>query len=223
MNMSAPPQSRAGSAPERADPRSGRFIRVIRRLHLYAGLALLPWFLMYGVSAVPFAHPDTFQRRDAAQGRPLWRLRFERPLAEAPPQAPGELREFGRRLLAEAGVEAPNFGVYSPNPDTIQVHAFSFLRTTRIVYAVKQRKIAVEDRRFRFDQFLTGMHARGGFEQDGFLSDAWGGMVDLVSLAMVLWVMTGYFMWWGLARHRRWAGIALLAGAAAFALFTATL
>lgn len=196
---------------------------MIRALHLYLGLGLVPWFLMYGVSALPFAHHDFFQRRDAAQGRPLWQVRFERPLSEPPPKDSAALREFGRRLLADAGVEAPNFGIYSPNADTVQVHAFSFLHATRIVYAVKQRKITVEDRRFRFDQFLTGMHARGGFEQDGFLSDGWGVMVDLVSLAVILWVLTGYYMWWGLARHRRWGGIAVLAGWSAFALFTAGL
>lgn len=221
--MTAPSQSVADSAGRRSRPGSGKTARVIRSLHLYLGLVLLPWFLMYGVSAIPFAHHDFFQRRDAALGQPLWRVRFERPFAEPPPKEPGELREFGRRLLAETGVEAPNFGIYSPNADTVQVHAFSFLRATRIVYAVKQRKVTVEDRRFRFDQFLTGMHARGGFEQDGFLPDAWGGIVDLVCLAMILWVLTGYYMWWGLTRVRWWGAIVLLIGAGAFALFTVAL
>ena len=49
-----------------------------RRLHLYLGLALLPWFFMYGISSVPFAHSQYFDRLDAATGLPLWTLRAER-------------------------------------------------------------------------------------------------------------------------------------------------
>jgi len=46
------------------------FSHLNRRVHLYAGLALLPWFFMYGISSVPFAHNEFLQRRDAAKGLP---------------------------------------------------------------------------------------------------------------------------------------------------------
>ena len=35
-----------------------------RRLHLYLGLCLLPWFLMYGASSIPFAHGQFFEARN---------------------------------------------------------------------------------------------------------------------------------------------------------------
>jgi hypothetical protein len=88
------------------------------------------------------------------------------------------------------------------------------------MYAIDQRKLTVEDRRFRFDNFLTGLHARGGFEQDGFLQDSWGVMVDVVCVAMILWIITGYYMWWGVSGHRRWGWLAILAGVGAFVVFT---
>ena len=56
------------------------FSHLNRRVHLYAGLALLPWFFMYGISSVPLAHNEFFQRRDAAKGLPQWTLRSERAL-----------------------------------------------------------------------------------------------------------------------------------------------
>ena len=46
------------------------FSHLNRRLHLYLGLALLPWFFMYGISSVPFAHNQFFEQRDAAKGLP---------------------------------------------------------------------------------------------------------------------------------------------------------
>jgi hypothetical protein len=33
---------------------------LLRRLHLYLGLSLSPWFLIYGVSSVVFNHPQYF-------------------------------------------------------------------------------------------------------------------------------------------------------------------
>jgi hypothetical protein len=195
----------------------------LRRLHLYLGLGLLPWLFMYGISSLPFAHNQYFNDRDAANGVPLWQPREERPFEAPVPAGADALREFGRGILDHTGLSAPNFGVYRANPNTVIVTAFSFLRTSRVVYTLDRKTLRVEDRRFRFDQFLTGLHARGGFEQDGILADSWGVVVDLVCAAMILWVVTGFYMWWGLPAHRRWGWTAILSGAAAFAVFTLTL
>jgi hypothetical protein len=192
----------------------------IRRLHLYLGLSLLPWLFMYGVSSIPFAHNPFFQQRDEAKKIPLWTLRLQRPFDAPVPDDHLALRELGRRILKEVGVEGPNFGVYRPNRNTLNVSSYSFLKSTRVIYAVDQKKITVEDRRFRFDQFLTGMHARGGFEHDGVLQNSWGVLVDIVCVAFLLWVATGLYLWWGLPGQRRWGWVAIIAGAGLFALFT---
>lgn len=193
---------------------------LLRRLHLYLGLALLPWFLMYGVSSLPFAHNRYFETRDAAKGLPLWKMRLERSYEAPVPAGQEELREFGRAILREVGLKPVNFGVYRQSPTRLIVNTYSFLESTRVIYAVDRKWLTVEERRFRFDQFLTGMHARGGFEQEGVLSDSWGVMVDLVCLAMIGWILTGYYMWWGITGHRRWGWVAILSGLAAFAVFT---
>lgn len=193
---------------------------LLRRLHLYLGLALLPWFLMYGISSLPFAHNRYFENRDAAKGLPLWTMRLERSYEAPVPAGQEELREFGRGILREVGLKPVNFGVYRQSPTRLIVNTYSFLESIRVIYASDRKWLTVEDRRFRFDQFLTGMHARGGFEQDGFLSDSWGVMVDIVCLAMIGWILTGYYMWWGIPGHRRWGTVAIIAGVGAFVVFT---
>lgn len=35
-----------------------RFMRVVRRVHMYAGLLLLPWILLFGLSGMLFNHPN---------------------------------------------------------------------------------------------------------------------------------------------------------------------
>ena len=63
------------------------------------------------------------------------------------------------------------------------------------------------------------MHARGGFEQEGWLDRSWSVIVDLVCLAIALWIASGVYMWWGLPRSRAWGLITIAAGAATFLLF----
>jgi hypothetical protein len=90
-------------------------------------------------------------------------------------------------------------------------------------YYTDRKRLTVEDRRFRWDHFLTGMHARGGFEQASVLDRSWSVIVDIVSVAMLLWIASGPYMWWELPGQRRWGWVAILAGTAAFVVFTLNL
>ena len=191
-----------------------------RRLHLYLGLALLPWFFMYGISSIPFAHTPFFERRDAAKRLPLWTLRAEKTVDVPVPEDAGGLRPLGAALLREAGVNGTSFGIYRQSPTQVNVYAYSFWQSTQLKYYVDQKKLTVEDRRFRWDHFLTGVHARGGFEQDSLLDRSWSLVVDLVSLSMLLWIASGLYMWWELPGQRRWGWVAIAAGTASFAFFT---
>jgi hypothetical protein len=193
-----------------------------RRLHLYLGLALLPWFFMYGISSVPFAHNEFFDRRDAAKG-PLWTVRSERTLELTVPEDPAALRSLGAALLEVAGIEGTAFGAYRESPTQVNVYSYSFWTATQLKYFVDQKKLTVEDRRFRWDHILTGMHARGGFEQEGFLQTSWSVVVDVVCLGMTLWIASGLYMWWTLPGHRGWGWLAILAGAVSFVVFTTAL
>ena len=191
-----------------------------RRVHLYCGLALLPWFVMYGLSSVPFAHGPYFERLDAAKSLPLWTLRLERALDVTVPDDPERMRDLGHVLLAEAGIQGMTFGVYRQSPTQINVYAYSFWKSTQLKYFTDRRLLTVEDRRFRWDQFLTGMHARGGFEQEGWLPTSWSVVVDLVQLAILVWIASGLWMWWDLRGHRRWGVVSILGGVVSFVWFT---
>ena len=199
------------------------FAHINRRVHLYLGLALLPWFFMYGISSLPFAHNQFFEQRDRAKGLPLWTLRSERSVEVPIPEAAKDLRRFGALLLEQAGMtptSGTSFGAYRQSPTQVTVYLYSFWTSTQVKYFADRKTLTVEDRRFRWDQFLTGMHARGGFEQDGLLQRSWSVVVDLVCLAIVVWIASGLYMWWGVPGSRRWGWVAVLAGVGSFLLFT---
>jgi hypothetical protein len=196
------------------------FSHLNRRVHLYLGLFLLPWLFMYGASSVPFAHTDFFNARDAARGLQMWTLRAEIPTELAVPADNEALRPLGAALLAKAGVTGMSFGTYRQSPEQINVYAYSFWKSTQLKYFVAEKRLTVEDRRFRWDQFLTGMHARGGFEQESLLDNSWSVVVDLVCAGMILWIASGLYMWWGIPAHRRWGWIAIAGGTLSFLVFT---
>ncbi|MBX3469860.1 MAG: PepSY domain-containing protein [Planctomycetes bacterium] len=54
------PVSVGGSPAAVQRRRLGAALRVVRRVHLYSGLFLVPWVLLYGVTAFLFNHPRAF-------------------------------------------------------------------------------------------------------------------------------------------------------------------
>jgi hypothetical protein len=98
-----------------------------------------------------------------------------------------------------------------------------FLHSVQIKYYFDQRRITIEDRRFRFDHFLTGMHARGGFEQETAGDTAWAIFVDLVCVSLAVWAASGLYMWWRRPGPRTWGWIALAAGVCSFGAFLSLL
>lgn len=195
------------------------FPHLNRRVHLYLALGLLPWFFMYGLSSAAFSHSEYFEARDKASGVPLWKTRFEQPYEAPVPE--GDLKAWGERIAAEHGLTG-NVGVYRQSPTQVNIYVYTFSKSTQIKYLIDQKKLVAEDRRFRWDHYLTGMHGQGGFENGGFY-DVWAVIVDLVCLGMVLWVVSGLVMWWGLPQTRGWGWLALLGGVASFAVFVARL
>ena len=191
-----------------------------RRLHLYLALFLLPWFLMYGVSSLPFAH-QYFDEQDKAKGLPTWTKRFERDYSIEIPSE-GGLRAVGAKIMQDNGLDGA-YGAYRQGPNQVNVYVYTFWRSTEVKYLINEKKLMAEDRRFRWDHFLTGMHAKGGFEQEGALHTFWSVLVDVVCLGMLLWVITGVTMWWKLPSTRLWGWVAVVSGVGAFGVFLARL
>lgn len=183
------------------------FLLVVRRLHLYLGLALLPWVVLFGLSSYPFNHP--------AQLQPKWTVRFDRPYTlEIAPGA--DLHATGARILSDAGLSG-GFYVNQPNPQRVNVTHTNFMHPTRITYFIDQKRLLAEDREFVWRQFLTSMHAHNGNELDGTLNKVWALVIDVLCLALIVWMASGYVMWWLLPGSRSWGWVAIVAGAATFA------
>lgn len=52
----------------RSGRRRGRVLRIVRRVHMYAGLVLMPWLLFFGLSGMLFNHPNVGEQ---VKGQPV--------------------------------------------------------------------------------------------------------------------------------------------------------
>jgi len=192
----------------------------IRRIHVYLAVFLLPWFFMYAIAALVFNHPSLLSRW-YDDGVPDWSVRFEREY-HLPVPKDADLREVASKILEDIGLQG-SFGVRRPNESRLNIYVFTFFSAARVTYFVKQGRLIVEEKRFRWDHFLTGLHARAGFRQEAFLADAWAVLVDLTGLGTLIWAGSGVYIWWRSRRARLWGIVALAGGIITFAIFLVAL
>jgi hypothetical protein len=184
-----------------------------RRTHLYLGLFLLPWMVMYGFSSFMISHHAWFR----SEQQPPWQPAFERSYERPVPQG-ADLRQVAKEILNDCRLEGA-FWAQQPKPGEIRINRFSFWDETRLTYSIKERRLRAERQQLRWDQVILRMHFRGGFQQPTFLNDLWAVLVDVVCVAILIWIGSGLIMWWRLARLRVSGGLTALAGLVSFLLF----
>jgi len=188
------------------------FDRLNRRMHLYLGLFLIPWVVMYGASSFVISH-HAWLRSDQ---QPVWKLVFEREYHHAVNDQK-EPREVAGEILKDIGMEGA-FWSQRPKPDELRIDRFGFWGSTRLTYLIKDHKLRAEHQRMTWDQALLRMHFRGGFAQSSFWDNGWAVIVDVACIGILLWIASGLIMWWRLPRTRLWGALAVGGGIVSFLL-----
>lgn len=270
-----------------------RILHLVRRIHLYTGLFLIPWLVMYAVTAILFNHPNAFPDQpgtsfgpaetagtplaemrpasdvaadvvaelnrqagreryrlvrpeaaayrgdfasavlradgqayqvfvDVRDGSGFARLRIDPPKEPAPFAAPkgfpggstvaGQLKEGLSTTLPRAGLP-PGDVTVTLIPDLMFDVSDGDGRTWRAAYNPLHGTLggvpaeSVEPLTSR--RFLTRLHVTRGYPSSPGLRWFWALSVDVVSVAMLFWVLSGLVMWWQI-RAVRVSGLAVL-------------
>ena len=180
---------------------------ILRRTHLYLGMFLFPWIVVYALSSLVFNHHALFRGWFGHEG-PQWTVVSEEEYSIQLPAGNEGLREIGEQILKDHGLQGA-FGV-SRNGQRLNIRLFEFWHPKRLTYFGRQHRLKVEERRFAWTEFMGRLHIKAGYQQAGFWNDAWAVVVDLVCLSIIAWVVTGLYLWWKLPATRRpgWAAIA---------------
>jgi hypothetical protein len=198
------------------------FDKINRRTHLYLGLFLMPWLLMYGLSSFIIIHQSWFRADKSLAWETLFEKPYGRPVSSQGVNNEPDLRAAAQEILKDCNLEGA-FWVDKPNPDTLHIDRFSFWDSTRLTYSMKDQKLKVERQHMRVPQAIVRMHFRGGYGQPSFWDKFWGLLVDVACVGIIVWIASGLLMWWRLPRFRAWGAIAVGGGALSFLLLIWTL
>lgn len=191
---------------------------VLRRIHMYAGLFLAPWILMYTASTFVMNHRPLFRGHEPAP--PNWTL--EREMTYSGEFAAGaKPREMALQLLATLDLDGAHQASFRDGKLT--VNRLDPVNPRRITFATADRKVVVEKQVFETPVFLERMHRRRGYQREYLLESLWAISVDLTIAGIIVWALSGLWLWWEMKVTRKLGTLALLAGIALFVLFLAVL
>lgn len=201
----------------------------LRRSHMYVALFLTPWMAMYALSTLVFNHFDRFAKMYGGQMDRFVKER-EVPYARAFPAGAGP-REIGEQVLKDLDL-AGSFRAERPKAEEddeeekaadgrVVIDRMDPLAPRRISYLPAEKKVLVEKQVFRTPGFLTRLHSRAGYGSKYHAANVWAIGVDLSIAGTLLWILSGFWMWWELKVTRRWGIICALGGVALFGLFAA--
>lgn len=192
------------------------FDKLNRRTHLYVGILLTPWFLLYAASSILLNHGELFQGSQK-DNVPEWTKRFEHEYHLPPITEDSSERELAEKVLRDHGLEG-RYRASFDDEGNLVVQRNKFLGTIRLTYYPEKGRIVAEDKRFRWEQSLTAAHFRAGFVYPYFVELLWSVFVDLVAVATLIWIGSGLYIWLHLRRLRFWGWMSLAGGMVSFLL-----
>jgi len=197
------------------------FSKVNRRTHMYLALFLSPWMLMYALSTIVMNHREQFKEH---YGGALvkWDKEMEQQYqGKFTPDA--DARFMGAQIMRDLQFDG-NFNVnMSKDRRKLTILRTDPVTPRRITYSLTDGDLLVEKQQFRAQPFLESLHRRRGFQSAFLLDDLWGVVVDAVIVAMVIWIMSGLWMWWELKVTRLTGAMFMVSGLALFTMFLFTI
>jgi len=192
---------------------------LFRRTHLYLGMLLLPWMLMYALSTLLFNHDGYFRqfRVTDPQWLPLW----EKDCTIEAPAGTEALRETARRLLEDNGLKG-QFGVQRQG-QRLTINLQNFRQPVRLTYDIAGKKLRAEKRKGSWAEVFIRLHQRVGYGHAGLLNNLWALAVDVFCVTTLVWIATGLYLWWKLPITRGWGWLTLGGGLLSIAILLGTL
>jgi hypothetical protein len=197
---------------------------IFRRTHLYLGMLLVPWLLVYALSTVAYNHPETFRPygNDPKLWEPLWEKDYalDVPGGNTMATFPAWLKVAGAKVIADQGMKPPFFA-NRPGKQLI-INVPNFRQPLRLIYDPDAKRLRAEQRRFSFVETLSRLHNRSGYGTGTALNDLWAVIVDLFCVTTLVWIATGLYLWWKLPGLRRSGFVAIAGGVATIAILLLT-
>jgi len=191
--------------------------KLFRTVHLYLALFLAPWVLMYLLSTMAMNHRPTMSKWFGETGPDYeieQTLTYDRVFSES--VKPGQAAD---QILEDLELSGTRWVQGSVTDSPLVILRESPLMLRRITFSAQTRTLTIEKARPKPPSVLEEMHRRAGFSHGFLLNHLWAISVDLVIAAIVLWAVSGLWIWWGFKKTRTWGAICLISGIGLFSFF----
>ncbi len=190
--------------------------RVMRALHLYTSMVLVPWMVMYAVSGFLVNHHDWFMGRFQPKWEVMEELDYE-PDAAFPQDAQQQALAILRRVDLEGAHQ-----VSSDDPSQLIIYRYCATGLYRVVWRRQPSHIVVQKQLpTTVYSLINALHFQRGYYRLHFANLpwlAWGIFVDAVTISTLLWVVTGIYLWARRPRRRWLGGLCLALGCVLFTI-----
>ena len=198
-----------------------RFYPVTRDLHLYAGLFISPFVILFAVSVFLLVHPSGVAHPDpATAGRSIENL-----------DVPGGVENLGgrarvdavRHLLDQFGVHGEiGFIQYVPKEHRLRIPVSVPGRETILDIDLNARSATVTERETGALEALVLLHKSPGphladIRMNWMAMRAWLWFSDATAYLVLFLSVSGIYLWFVLRSERRVGTVLLIAGAVSFA------
>ena len=183
----------------------------IRDLHLYVGLFLCPFVLLFAISTVLLNHPSRSTTARPASKR------------EVPVQVPpGDLGSIphARAILNQIGVTGEmDYVRHNAKAERLLIPVTKPGEGTRVEVDLRAQKATIEREKRGLGEALNYLHKMPGphnvrFRGNWVYMSWWAVTADVVVYGTLFLTVSGLYLWWKMKGERA-AGWALLAGGAA--------
>ncbi|MCC7146062.1 MAG: PepSY-associated TM helix domain-containing protein [Phycisphaeraceae bacterium] len=172
---------------------------IMRKVHLYAGLVLLSFVVMYFVTGYVMIRESLFKGAEPVETTTTHAVALNLQLDDATLSAqlqeqfsiPGKRAESRRR-----GDGTTLFSYFRPG------------RATEVTLSPDRTLVTLKQTDRDWHGIMVGLHRLHGYG-GGWFYNVWALIYDLASAAMVVFALSGIYMWWKLSK-RKWGGALVL-------------
>jgi hypothetical protein len=193
--------------------------RLVRRIHMFTGLFLAPWMIMYALSTLVMTHHESVNSFYASKTPVMVK---ERDLDYSRSFPTNLTRDaIAQQILNDLGMDGAHSVSDGRNGRPLVIQRQHAMPQRRVTFDASKSKITIEREEFRTPTFLERMHRRRGYNQPYTLDDTWGFTVDVAVVAMAFWSLSGIWLAWELKTTRILGALSFVFGLGLFVIFAA--
>jgi hypothetical protein len=165
----------------------------VRKLHLYTGLGLLSFVVMYFITGYVLVHEGMFPRSNPT--RTTWGERLDY-------QGPDDLNAWAKYLQRKFALRGKLGRVREMKDGKVSYSYFRPGYSFDVVVSADRERAEITQTESGFRNLMVGYHRIHGYGGN-WLYCLWSFMYDLACVACVVFAMTGIVIWYPTRRHDR--------------------